>query len=96
MKPFNVTAPDIVNKPALQSLGRIYELVMHCLAIIALYTPLMWYTFHLRSLYTGHTSILSLELSQLVIVIVLLVAPLLILRKLNVNWRGKENHPPEY
>ena len=96
MKPLNVTTADILNKPALQSLGHVYDLIMHCLAIIALYTPLVWYVLHLRSLYPGNTSIFSINLLQLLIVIALLIAPLLVLRKLGINIRGKEDSPPEY
>lgn len=95
MKPLNIIAPRVPNKPDQKVSCQPSHPILHCLAIIGLYIPLLWYTLYLREVYPHHTNLLDMEPLHLIMVIALLIAPQFALRSLGVKWRGKESSSPE-
>ena len=94
MKTENITLSSTSNTPNPSACVSLYRLAMHCLAILAMYTPLLWYTLHLHTLYPQHTNVLEMNLLHLSVVVVLLIVPLLVLSSLGVRWQDKENTLP--
>jgi len=94
MKPENFTLSSTSNTPNPSASVSLYHLAMRCLAILALYTPLLWYVLHLYSFYPQNTNVLDMNPLHLVLVVVLMLTPLLVLPSLGIKWRDKENTLP--
>ena len=69
---------------------KIQEIVVICLVIAALYTPLIWYMRELQSRGAGSTGFLELELLEQVVIVVLLIALSWCLSCLKIGWRAEE------
>lgn len=65
---------------------KLYQHLLRLLAMVFLYLPLTFYLFYLHMSYVPATSLLSLHTGEFLLVMFLLIAPILIIKSLAIDW----------
>jgi hypothetical protein len=71
-------------------MNRIFRLLIICLTIVALFSPLLAYAYWLSRTYTGAYNLTSLHWYEQLALLMLLVLPLGLLKLLNIDWTSHD------
>ncbi len=69
---------------------KIQEIIVSCLVMATLYTPLIWYMRELHSHTAGNTDFLDLELLEQIVIVVLLTVPAWCLSCIKIKFKPDE------